>query len=95
MVIERAQLPLKPGSGPDFEQALPEALEMIRAAAGCRSVVAGRGVEEPDTYVLLVEWDSVQAHTDYTTTEQFKAFGGLIAPFFAGPPAVLHFELLD
>jgi quinol monooxygenase YgiN len=51
-----------------------------------------RGVETPDRFVLLVEWDSVDAHVqNFRETDRFDQWRGLIGPFFAGPPRVEHF----
>lgn len=96
MVYERAQLPIKPDGGPDFERAMAdEGLAILRAAEGCRSAVLARGVEEPDTYLLLVEWDEVASHTRFAGTPEFETFRGVLGPHFAGAPSVLHFEIVD
>lgn len=94
MVYERAQLPIKPGGGPDFEKAMAaDGLPLLRAAAGCRSAVLARGVEEPDTYLLLVEWDEVASHERFAGTSEFDTFRGVVGPHFAAAPSVLHFEI--
>jgi quinol monooxygenase YgiN len=51
-----------------------------------------QGVESPSRFVLLVEWESVEAHEqNFRATEKFKLWRGLIGPHFAGPPNVEHF----
>jgi len=50
-----------------------------------------RGVERPDHYLLLIEWDSVDDHVAFTSTEAFGEFRSLAGPFFAGKPAMEHF----
>ena len=51
-----------------------------------------RGVETPDRFVLLVEWDSVEAHTvNFRQTDRFTEWRAAIGPWFAGPPRVEHF----
>jgi quinol monooxygenase YgiN len=50
-----------------------------------------QGVESPSRFVLLVEWDSVEAHERFRASEAFAGWRGPIAPHFAGPPAVEHF----
>jgi heme-degrading monooxygenase HmoA len=52
-----------------------------------------RGIESPSRFVLLVEWDSVQAHTEnFRNSDRFPQWRGHIGPFFAAPPTVEHFE---
>jgi heme-degrading monooxygenase HmoA len=51
-----------------------------------------RGVESPSRFVLLVEWDTVEAHEqNFRGTERFTAWRAAIGPFFAEPPHVEHF----
>jgi heme-degrading monooxygenase HmoA len=51
-----------------------------------------RGVESPYRFVLLVEWDSVEAHEqNFRASERYGTWRGLIGPYFAQPPRVEHF----
>jgi heme-degrading monooxygenase HmoA len=51
-----------------------------------------RGVENPDSFLLLVWWDSVDDHM-----KGFRESAGVVewrkhlAPFFASPPAMEHY----
>lgn len=55
-----------------------------------------QGVESPSRFVLLIEWDSVEAHEQgFRETERFGAWRAAIGPFFAKPPVVEHFEDVD
>jgi quinol monooxygenase YgiN len=50
------------------------------------------GIESANRFVLLVEWDSVEAHDqNFRETERFTAWRAAIGPFFAQPPLVEHF----
>lgn len=93
-VIEKAEIPCVEGKEAEFEAQLPKALPILRAAAGCTSVSIGRGVENPSTYLLLVGWDGVEAHTAFAKTAEFGEFVGLVKDFFAGPPGAVHFAPL-
>jgi heme-degrading monooxygenase HmoA len=91
MVIERAELLINDGQEDAFEAAFADARKHLEDAAGSRSVTIGRGVEHPSKYVLLIEWDSVDAHVAFTQTEAFGQFGGAVGQYFAGKPAMEHF----
>jgi heme-degrading monooxygenase HmoA len=42
-----------------------------------------RGVENPDRFVLLVEWDSLEAHTEgFRGSERFSRWRAIIDPHF-------------
>jgi heme-degrading monooxygenase HmoA len=92
MVLEIAQIEVLPGQEDAFTDAFLKGRELLTATPGCRSVRMTRGVESPSRFVLLVEWDSVEAHeVNFRRTEQFTTWRGLIGPYFARPPMVEHF----
>ncbi len=51
---------------------------ILTDAEGSRGARLHRGVEDPDSFTLLVEWDSVEAHTDLTQKPWLE--GGLTCP---------------
>ncbi len=94
MVLEVALIDVVPGHEDAFAAAYREAHAIISAAEGCRSVRMTRGVESPSRFVLLVEWDSVEAHDqEFRATERFQQWRALIGPHFDGAPVVEHFAL--
>ena len=68
---------------------------VLNDAEGSRGASLHRGVEDPDSFTPIVEWDSVQAHTDLTQRPQFESFGEAIAPYLAGQPEVRHVEAVS
>ncbi|HEY5820808.1 MAG TPA: antibiotic biosynthesis monooxygenase [Propionibacteriaceae bacterium] len=90
MVLEVALIDVTDPDG--FEQAYLGARSILAETDGCRSVRMTHGIESPSRFVLLVEWDSVEAHEEnFRATERFAAWRAAIGPFFAGPPRVEHF----
>jgi heme-degrading monooxygenase HmoA len=93
MALEHALMHVAPGAEAGFEAVLEEALGVITSAEGCRSARVLRGVESPSTYLLLVEWTSVAAHTeDFRSSELFVRWRELVSPFWDQMPVVEHFE---
>jgi heme-degrading monooxygenase HmoA len=93
MVTEHAFIAVLPGAESDFESVLPEALAVLSAAPGCSSVRILRGVERPSTFLLLVEWESLAAHTEgFRSSEAFTRWRALIGPYLDGQPEVEHFS---
>jgi heme-degrading monooxygenase HmoA len=93
MILERAVLTITSGSERDFEAALEQATELVSQAAGFRSLRLARGIEQPSTYLLLIEWDTLEDHTvGFRQSELFVRWRELIAPYFAADPQVEHFE---
>jgi len=92
MVLEVALIDITPGEEDAFAAAYRQAHSVLAGTPGCRTIRMTRGIESPSRFVLLVEWDSVDAHLDnFRATERFGQWRGLIGPYFAAPPVVEHF----
>ena len=90
MVLEVALIDV---TDPDpFVVAYLGARSVLIETEGCRSVRMTRGIESPNRFVLLVEWDSVQAHeVNFRETDRFVTWRAAIGPHFAHSPVVEHF----
>jgi len=83
------------GQAEAFVEAYGGVANVLNDAEGSRGASLHRGVEDPDSFTPIVEWDSVQAHTDLTQRPQFESFGEAIAPYLAGQPEVRHVEAVS
>jgi heme-degrading monooxygenase HmoA len=93
MVLEHAIIRIKPGLGREFEAALGQARAVIAASPGFCSLALHRGIEEPEQYVLLVEWETLEDHTiGFRESDAFPQWRALIGPYFASPPEVGHLD---
>ena len=96
MVLEVGDIEVRPGAEDDFVAAYRSVREVLASTPGCRSVRMTRGVESASRFVLLVEWDSVEAHeVNFRQTERFTTWRGAIGPYFVTPPRVEHVTDLD
>ncbi|MDX6250980.1 MAG: hypothetical protein QOF10_4340 [Kribbellaceae bacterium] len=91
MVLEVALIDVTAGQEDAFAAAYLEARQQIENAEGSRSIRMTGGIETPTRFVLLVEWDSVEAHDAFRASDAFATWRGLIGPHFANPPHVEHF----
>ena len=93
MVLEHALITVRPGSHEQFEEALARARSVIAASPGFVSLALHRGVEQPDRYLLLVEWETLVDHVvSFRESDAFTEWRALIGPYFAEPPLVDHVE---
>jgi|tagenome__1003787_1003787.scaffolds.fasta_scaffold18713511_2 quinol monooxygenase YgiN len=90
MIIEIAQITVKPGTEKEFTEAHVTASEGFEATEGVLSVRLTQGVETPANFVLLVEWTDLAAHERYRETEHYARWRKAISPYPAGPAAVQH-----
>jgi quinol monooxygenase YgiN len=93
MLLERAELLIKEGQEEQFAGMMQrEGLGVLKAFPGVLSVTFGRGVENPGKFMLLVEWQNMEAHGAYGKSPQCNRFRELIGPFSRGG-AMEHFEM--
>lgn len=91
MVLEVALIDVQAGSEAAFRAAYDEAKGLPAATPGCGPMRMTQGVETPTRFVLLIEWESVDAHDVFRGSERFDQWRALIGPHFANPPHVEHF----
>ena len=92
MIVEHAVLSVKPGRAADFEAAFAEAKEIIAAARGFRSLTLSRCLERPDTYLLLVEWATLEDHMQgFRGSPEYERWRALLHHFYEPFPVVEHF----
>lgn len=88
-------LPVIPGQEAAFEAALEAALPLIASSPGFRGLSVSRGVESPGHYLLLVEWDSLEAHTvGFRGSPAYTEWRDLLHHFYDPAPDVQHFAPL-
>lgn len=92
MVLEVALFNIVTGQEAEFANAYAQARPLIVSTPGCRGARMTRGIESPSKFVLLVEWDSVEAHIEnFRGSERYQTWRDLISPYFDGAPLVEHF----
>ncbi|MFC0133553.1 antibiotic biosynthesis monooxygenase [Massilia eurypsychrophila] len=91
MITEIAEIAVKAGTDQQFEAAVAMAAPLFERARGCRSMRLERGIEQPDTYLLIVEWETLENHeVDFRQSADFQEWRHLVGDFFASPPKVIH-----
>ncbi|GII99269.1 heme-degrading monooxygenase HmoA [Sediminihabitans luteus] len=92
MIREHALLPVRPGTEAAFEAAFAQAKALIEVQPGFGRLTLSRGVESPSTYLLLVEWESVEAHEEgFRRSPEYARWRELLHHFYDPFPRVEHF----
>jgi heme-degrading monooxygenase HmoA len=92
MILEHVLLPVRPGAEAEFEAAFGEAVRIIAGSPGCRTVSLSRCLERPSAYLLLVEWDSLEAHMHgFRESAAYDEWRALLHHFYEPFPTVEHF----
>ena len=91
MVLEIAQVDVKPGLESEFEAGVAKAASLFKRAKGCTSMSLHRSAEKPSRYRLFVGWQTVENHTvDFRGSADFQEWRKLVGHCFASPPEVEH-----
>lgn len=93
MIREHVLLPVRPGQEEAFEAAFAGAKAIIAASPGFRGLTLSRGIERPSSYLLLVEWDSVDAHeVGFRQSPAYDEWRQRLHHFYDPFPVVEHYE---
>jgi len=90
-----AHIAVQAGKHAEFEAAVGQAFALFHRARGCRGVELQRSVEEPNQYLLVVQWDTVDDHmVHFRESADFQEWRRLAGPYFEKPPVVGHTEVV-
>ncbi|NUS14436.1 MAG: antibiotic biosynthesis monooxygenase [Streptomyces sp.] len=93
MVVEHARLTVEAGREEEFQEVFGKARLVLAEAEGFRWAELLRCEERPRVFLLLVGWESVEAHmTGFRESERFQRWRAMVGPFFAEPPTVAHYH---
>ena len=93
VILEVAPLRIRAGQAQAFENSFREAQRIISSMPGYVSHELQRCLERTDEYILLVRWESVDAHeTGFRGSPQYQEWKALLHHFYDPFPTVLHFE---
>jgi heme-degrading monooxygenase HmoA len=96
VVLEHAVLDVVPGEEQRFETAFGAAHSLISAMTGCRSVRLEHCIETPSRYLLLVEWDNLEDHTEgFRKSEEYQEWRRRLHHFYQPFPVVEHYETIS
>jgi heme-degrading monooxygenase HmoA len=96
MILEVADITIPAGKNAEFEAAIERGVRtVVGQAQGVRSFQVQKGIESPERYLLMIQWDTLEAHTvGFRQSPLFAEWRAIVGPFFAKPPVVEHFEQL-
>ena len=89
-IFEVAGLAIHVHSAERFEQAVAEAVTLVRSTAGCRSLALHRSIEHPGQYDLVVGWMGADA-AGLPQSDGSAIWRDLIGHFLTANPAIHRF----
>jgi heme-degrading monooxygenase HmoA len=94
MIVEVVLFKAKTGAAESLRDGLRAAQAVIARAVGYRRSTFHRGVEEPDTFLLRIEWETLEAHMrDFRQGPLFAEWRGHFFDHVDGAPKMSHYEV--
>lgn len=95
MILETAILTIKPNMHQEFEDAFKKASTVITSVPGYISHDLQRCIEIENQYLLLVKWQTLEAHTiGFSQSEQLHTWKKLLYHFYDSTPTIKHYQTL-
>ena len=91
-MLEHVVVAVTPGREEEFEASARSALSILDSASGCFGGEFRRQEEDRSQYLLLVRWESIEAHMAWRETDDFQRWRELTHPFYVERPTVTHFH---
>lgn len=95
MVVEIIRYNIAPESSEQFIQAYKEAGTYLNRSTHCLSYEIVQGIEEPNHFIVRIEWDTEQGHMQgFRTGPEFPPFFALVKPFFNAILEMKHYSVI-
>jgi heme-degrading monooxygenase HmoA len=97
MILEVAILDVRVGREEEFEAAFRKASPLVAEITGYIDLQLQRCLETPNRYILLISWESLEAHTiNFRTSPQYQNWKKLLHHFYDPFPIVEHYiQIVD
>ena len=96
MILEAAYLLVKKGLEEQFERDFAIASQYIASIAGYSGHTLHRCMEQPNKYLLLVNWKTLEDHTiGFRESEVYQKWKVLLHHYYEPFPIVEHFTMVS
>jgi quinol monooxygenase YgiN len=94
MIVEYIRYQIDAGRSTEFEAAYRRAAEPLAVSPHCLTYELSRCVEEPEHYILRIEWDSIDGHMQgFRRSTEFRGFFSQIRPYVNDIQEMRHYEV--
>ncbi len=95
MIVEYIRYTIPEDRSPAFEAAYTEARSSLDESSQCLGYELTRCVEAPTSYILRIEWDSLEGHeSGFRQSAEFRRFFQYVRPFFSDIEEMRHYNVV-
>ncbi|MEO5510743.1 MAG: antibiotic biosynthesis monooxygenase [Longimicrobiales bacterium] len=93
MMTEIVRYNIPAGEEAAFEEAYEGAQRYLAASPHCLGYELLHSIDEPQRYILRIQWTSVDGHINgFRKSPEFASFFAAVRPFFAAIEEMKHYE---
>jgi heme-degrading monooxygenase HmoA len=93
MIYEIALLPVHKEQVEQFRHAFAEVAPLLTRAKGYRGHTLAQGIESPEVFNLIVQWQTLEDHTPgFEASDDHQRFMLGLQDYFSQDPTVYHIE---
>jgi quinol monooxygenase YgiN len=93
MVIEYVRYKIPADQADRFVSAYATAADALHQSSHCLGFELSRCTEEPTSFILRIEWDSVEGHMEgFRKSPEFRTFFASVRPFVGNLEEMRHYE---
>jgi quinol monooxygenase YgiN len=93
-VTEIVQVYGAEGAGDELAKTFESIVDLLTQDPECHGVRVFHGIEDPDRFVLAVDWTSVDAHEAWRASEAREQWRAALSPFVTKPNEMAHYTLV-
>ncbi|MDQ4014971.1 MAG: antibiotic biosynthesis monooxygenase [Thermoproteota archaeon] len=96
MIVEYIRYKIPREGQSEFEEAYANASRSLDTSKHCQMYELTHCAEEPELYILRIEWDSLDGHMkEFRSSPEFRDFFRYVQPFFNDIQEMRHYELTN
>ena len=96
MVVEYTRYKIDEKRRALFERVYEKAGEALGSSIHCLRYELSHCAEDPDRYILRIEWDSEEGHLKgFRASPEFKSFFALVQPYVKDIEEMRHYEVIS
>jgi quinol monooxygenase YgiN len=96
MIVEYTRYKIDEQRRSAFEKAYKEAGAPLEASSHCLAYELSHCAEDPEHYILRIEWDSEEGHLKgFRASPEFKAFFSLVQPYVKDIEEMRHYQVIS
>jgi len=93
MVIEYVRYKIPAEQADQFVSAYATAADALHQSSHCLGFELSRCTEEPTSFILRIEWDSIEGHMEgFRKSTEFRTFFASVRPFVGNLEEMRHYE---